>query len=100
MRNTHTAPLPPSLHGRYVAVITYTAENTSTAQPKRPPFPQAAPPNSPAAAESLTARPPAVWFRTLMEDLGEVITGEKSPRKLKEENEELKRKLAACEAGK
>ena len=39
-------------------------------------------------------------LRTLMEDLGEVITGEKSPRKLKEENEELKRKLAACEAGK
>lgn len=34
------------------------------------------------------------------EDLGEIITGEKSPRKLKEENEELKAKLAACEAGK
>jgi hypothetical protein len=36
----------------------------------------------------------------LQEELGEIITGEKSPRQLKAENEELKAKLAACEAGK
>jgi hypothetical protein len=43
-----------------------------------------------------------VWAETrrLQEDLGEIITGEKSPRKLKEENDELRAKLAACEAGK
>ena len=37
-------------------------------------------------------------IRDMMDDVGEIITGEKSPTKLKEENEELRAKLAECEA--
>ena len=37
-------------------------------------------------------------IRDLMDDLGEIITGEKSPTRLKKENEELRAKLAECEA--
>ena len=37
-------------------------------------------------------------IRDMMDELGEIITGQKSPTKLKAENDELRKKLAECEA--